>query len=354
MVNRRQFLAGMGAALFSAAAAKSVRAAPEDAVRSVDRAAADILHAINARLQSLPEGETLFVPIGEYHPMPAHTLVIQGVLQKLRAQGTAFAFGYESAHDTYAGLLAADIVADSRRKDEWFFRLASHDPHGHNMLRRILREDLYYGSSNETNMNLFRHCLADNISVSFNDLPSAYGAGRIYLDEQSLSVRWLAQWFGAGEQADVLSRNGMMMRNAAMVLGSMRHAVTEKSRIYIQQCGAYHLVGNEQYGMDYNKSLFSLYTQMGQAALPVDLAGHDKSYTAEMAAAMRANGLVIPDIDRTEFRYGSLSEKGRMRRKQDERNYMASLAAGSDIRLYEPAGPHLVWGQAGGSFSPAP
>lgn len=354
MVNRRQFLAGMGAALFSAAAAKSVPAAPAEAGRTVDHAAADIVRAINGRLQNLPEGEALFVPIGEHHNILAHTLVMQGVLQKLRAQGTAFAFGYEGAHNTYAGLLASDIVADSRHKNDWFFRLASYDPHGRDMLRRILREETYYGSSNETNMNLFRHCLADNISVSFNDLPSEYAAGRIHLDAQSPSVRLLADWFGVEERADVLGRDGMMLRNASMVLNSMRHAFTEKSRVYIQQCGAFHLVGNDQYGMDYNKSLFSLYTLMGQAVLPVDLAGHDKSYTAEMAAAMRENGLIISDIDRTEFAYGSLSEEGKMIRKQDERNIMLNLVAGSDIRIYEPAGSPVALGQTAGKFSPAP
>ena len=336
---RRQLLLGL-AASFAASHITQYAAEELEAshFRSVQTAADDVITAIEGRLKTLPEDKTLFVPMGENHATPSHRLVMQGVMQGLKERGHSIAFGFEGDYD----LLAEAKIPFSEQEEK--AKILSQDPDGENVLRMVSSMDALYQDAFASLQNLARFCLEENISTSFNDLSKISGLwlGNP-LDPTDPETIFFTLFFGQEPFTPIQATEplGMGMRNASMMLKSIKHAAAENARVYIQHCGGIHVFGEALFESPFGLSLTNAYTMANEAVLPVVLCRKGLVFEDQALEYMASHPAVLfDDLNDKTFSYDWLTGQDAEVRAA-ELAHMRVLVRRTGLRLYDGGDPRF-------------
>ncbi len=333
-LSRRGFLRGFAAASAAAALPTAVRAQPtiypgEIPPRSLKPEIDQAITAIEERLKTLPEGKTLFVPVGENHNMSSSSVFQKGLLAGLKERGHAIAYGAELPYN-----MVTYNLSSQRRHNRGFLRnLFNCDSNGQVTLVSRLASDGSGGAA-MANRLLQKTILDLNISTRFNDLPG------IARDEMMLDHRdpILRRFSASRRPVSALNALGLEIRNLALVAGARDHAKDAGARIYIQHGGMFHLFGGDV--APYRTSQVAMFKRRGEAVLPImlgDLEGtvHPKAYEAiKVGEALSFDKIPDRMFDYTEAQTTSAYKK-MMRQEVDYLRKMGEGDAAMPTRAVE-------------------
>ncbi len=204
-----------------------------------------IMNTQNVLMDTIPDDQPIVIIMGERHDHPINSLLQEGVLKALLKQREQndkikFSFGLEWASN--------ETVFLSTR-DNYFFPASA---------------------------ALFAFCDAHDIPLAFSDAVRAYkkasGDNTFEIDEvlkkdDPLNAKLIHDNFPAWEGDSLISREGMAIRNMAMVENATRLIRETKSKIYVQHCGQNHAIGSIK--NPYKESLRNLFEKQGCATITV-------------------------------------------------------------------------------------
>ena len=207
-----------------------------------------IMAAENWILDRIPEDQKLVVILGEDHSLMWHTALQQAVISAHlaaaeRRKGRNFAFGYELPHNNA-------VSAASDDNPDW---------------------------ADEGNKNLFRFCLEQGVNLQFNDVSHYQDGYDLVFDQQDAFTRDIIAKH-APESLDQklyrLTANhnysaGLKLSNIAMVAKAGEHMQRTDARIYLQDCGYSHALGDYDFKHSYDDSLAAFFKRAGFAVLTV-------------------------------------------------------------------------------------
>ncbi len=301
--------------------------------RNVQSAANTIIDVVEAKLETLPKGKTLFVPVGENHARPSHRLTLQALLQGLKRRGHSIAFGFEGDYDFLAEIKIP--MSEEARK----ISLLAQDPDGEHLMRMFSSSVEVFVNSPASLKNLFRFCLHEDVSTSFNDLAKIYGMWRgVPLDPNDPLTVFFSQYLQQDPfiAFDAVEPAGMHMRNVAMVFNSRAHAAEEGARIYIQHCGAAHVFGDIFTGSTFTQSLTHTYGVVGDDVLPVLLTRDMLDADPAVENFRRQNAAVLfDDLDNAEFNNDWVDDSLAVDAYAEEIDHMRLLMRHTDLTLYD-------------------
>jgi len=219
-----------------------------------------LMGAENWLLRNIPKNQKIVIILAEEHAITTDVALRQAVLSAHVKQfwhdpQLSFAFGYEQPHNIYA----PDIMADNRRLTETFVKMSG------------------LGESKETNQQLFEFCLAHGIQIAFNDIADYQKQnGDHVVDQNDEFTRGIIAEHAphlldgpeeiVRESAQSNMTDGLILSNLAIVKNAIRHMEKTQSRIYIQDCGVTHALG-DKYHLNYSDSLAQLFRDAGYAVI---------------------------------------------------------------------------------------
>lgn len=173
----------------------------------------------------------LIVLMGEEHMFPANQILPQAIASRFKNTSDhtdhRIAYGMEWEHNSLNS-----VISNLNKFD---------DIH---LIHAFRAADLQlFGLPAERNMLAF--CRHHSISVRFNDAASACKSGHCYLDASDPQTKEL-MGDDAAKIIGMTSPQGMALRNKMIINNALQHMEDTKADIYIQQCGAIHLFGNQK------------------------------------------------------------------------------------------------------------
>lgn len=336
-LTRRQLLTGLAASFAASQGIDYIAGEIQlSKFRNVQSAANTVIDAIEAKLETLDAGKTLFVPVGENHARPSHRLTIQALLQGLKKRGHGIAFGFEGDYDFLAET-KIPMSGEARKVS-----LLEQDPDGEHVLRMFSGSQEVFVNSPASLKNLFRFCLDEGVSTSFNDLAKIYGLWRgVPLDPYDPLTIHFSQYLRHDPALtfDATEPAGMGMRNVAMVFNGMAHAREEGARIYIQHCGGAHVFGDIFTNSTFAQSLTNTYRLVGADVLPVLLTRDMLDVNPDVINYRRHNPAVLfHDLDDAEFSNDWVDNSLDGEAYAAELAHMRLLTRHTDLKLYSGNG----------------
>lgn len=218
-----------------------------------------LMSAENWLLKNIPKGQKVVLILAEDHRVMTDVALRQAVLSAHVKQfwhdpTCRFAFGFEGPHNKYA----PDIMINSQK----LLEKVAEDP------------DLSY--QKETNRQLFAFCLEHGIDTRFNDIADYKDDnGNDIIDQNDPLTRDIIANSKTAlldeddiiRESDYLSTTlGLTLSNMAIVENAKTHIRETQSRLYIQDCGFTHALGDKG-ELAYKDSLAYLFRNAGFAVI---------------------------------------------------------------------------------------
>lgn len=222
---------------------------------------AAIMKAENWILERLSPGQKLFLILGEQHNSFVdhfihHATLNAHVRQAKKHKDRTFAYGTEFPYNFL-------LRSTGKTMD---------DPDGVHGMNAYFDHTEKTTACIEPISAIFRQCIRDRISVSFNDI----SATDIHIDmDDPYTIELLGKNKGLikGTLKDKYHRVecpiGSSLSNLSQVERSIAHAERTNVKIYIVDCGNLHVAGSRNHNWWYSHSLSKLFTDKGHAVLPV-------------------------------------------------------------------------------------
>ena len=207
-----------------------------------------IMTAENWILDRIPEDQKLVVILGENHSLMWHTALQQAVISAHlaaaeRREGRNFAFGYELPHNGV-------VIATSDDNLKW---------------------------TDEGNKNLFRFCVEQGVNLQFNDASHYQDEYDLVFDQQDAFTRDIIakhapksldkKFYRQAENHSFSA--GLRLSNMVIAAKASEHMERTGARVYLQDCGLSHALGNRDIKHPYDDSLAAFFKRAGFAVLTV-------------------------------------------------------------------------------------
>lgn len=207
------------------------------------------LDAIMEAIKTHPRNRPLVVLMGERHFTPSHTMLQQGLLQRLLAGSSAHSlntigFGYEAPHNL----------------PKWVTTLPS-----------------------PAIANLMSFCKNKKITVNFNDV--CVGFSEKELKQRDPATRAIVKQFAPehlGSEISATESLGLALRNRMIVDRVMNQIRETKAKVYVQHCGRNHIFGT-YINDDYKDSLTAYFIEASVDVLPVFLTNGSLFFNKELS-----------------------------------------------------------------------
>ncbi len=219
------------------------------------------------------DGKPLVLLIGEAHSAPAHKIIQMLVLKQLKEKGINIAFGIEGEHNMLPQRFSE--ITNRTISEEEADYIKFRDPDG----ILTLKTDIGFRHYSEADLSrkiLNRFALTHKISTRFND--AAKNQEGDLNDQDSLNRQIIQDILPHKTENVIIPTNkaeGIHVRNHIMVQNALKHAKDTQAQIYIQHCGAFHLMGCQIKGYEdipYQQSLSPLFQKEGCSVFNVPLA----------------------------------------------------------------------------------
>lgn len=291
-----------------------------------------IVEKIEERLERVPQGRTLFLPIGEVHSISCHRMVQRGVLLALKERGYNVAFGYEQPYNTaaeaarnFTPITQMLLLQSEERRENGNIRFERCNALGHSSVQLATLSQ--YNDADTSVKILLHDCLKNDIPVRFNDLALIEKDGVSYLDMAAPlfeEMTQASQQLSAGKDIPSAEPEGLYLRNRAMVTNARLHAQETGADIYVQQCGRGHLVEGPLTG---TQTLRGLFEESEEEVLGVDLG---PEFAANLGGiSLRPDILNIHGLPNRSYTFQSA------RALMDEVRYIGDLTGEDFMPLYK-------------------
>lgn len=273
-----------------------------------------ILRAIDEKRATLPEGQTLVVPVGESHARPTHSSIFTLLAKEMKERGDNFVVSLEQDHDKWKTRLEKTIGIHPKHIPDRSVHEV--DPYGRDSLLTLLT---YINVTNApfSHDNLLEFLYQNDIKTIFSDA-AATGGRILRLDlRDSLTRHATLKYLHESSLLDKMrfafktpflsytSPGAMAIRNDIMKTLTLEYARKNQAPIALLHCGRGHIFGNAQEKDPYAVSLDALFRQEA-AVLPVfitrEYSWHGGLNTLEKRAyPFLRDSVVIDGIEDTMF-----------------------------------------------------
>lgn len=198
-------------------------------------------------------------------------MFLQGVMTRLlkeRSSGAPiFLHGKERPHNALESLLSRKFNLHAPQRV-----ISDGDLDGQKFLRTS-RASAVFAYSPVASQNHISFCMDHKVSVRTNDAAITIINGKkVFLDQQDSLTRSYVELMVYERVDRVISAtepDGMRIRNKIIATHAIRHCLENETDIYIQDCGASHLVGNSGKDYKFEDSLVNQFQKAGFEVLPI-------------------------------------------------------------------------------------
>ncbi len=219
------------------------------------------------RLKETPD-KPLILMLGEDHYVLSHPVIQMLVLKKLKDHGVDIAFGKEFEHNNLAKNFYRKVKGVQEKESLSAF-IAENDLNGSLSLKSYIAFGNFVSNA-YSHKTLLNFILKEKIPNRFNDTATI---GTQLNNDDPQTKRAIKDLYPENIEDDLNVREAQAIhiRNHMMVQNAIAHTKKTRPRVYVQHCGAAHLIGSKKDQFLYQHSLTTLFKDMGYSVLVVPL-----------------------------------------------------------------------------------
>lgn len=211
----------------------------------------------------------LYILFGEDHHRTFDIVLRQAFIERLKISGHSIAYGAESESNMLEWLIENWYGIEI--PDEAKGKICQSDKNGQRFLQSA-HAAYIPTTSPHSRRNLWASLLNSSVPFQCNDIPRT--EDDVSIDQSSDHVAQIVfDHLGVSSDEagviDLVSSNGMLIRNRYMADQAVAHQHETDARVYVQDCGKHHLYGYHKDKLGYRGSLSQIFSERGLKTLVV-------------------------------------------------------------------------------------